>query len=262
MDNDLGSDGKRSWLNKNARVFTGLATIALAVIGLVGLIFIVSELKELRRQNSYIESSVRQTYRPLGVVHCDPEQPGKVNLVAGYTPEFKDKFALAIPYYVRNYGPGLLSYIGRFSYLSSQSIDFRSRFLGGDIKTVVVDAYYSYARRTTLLPYDADGVSRIETEAIFNNIRFEDKYFVYSLFLYEDQQGNLYDTEHLTVIPFLNAEVEGDRLVARLDTTKGIMRRDTYHSYSAEERKSLVAAFRALDEPKDHPLADVIDASE
>jgi hypothetical protein len=259
MMNNMGDNSRSGWLRANAPVFTGVGTVALALIGIVGLIFLIGELKELRRQNAFIESSLRQTYRPIGVVYTDPTDPRALELLMRQSEKTVDKFSFGISYYLFNHGLGVLSYIGRFSRLATEEVDFRTGFLNGDFKTVDVDHYYSYARRSTILPYEKIPIAEIKTTAFFKDIPFEEKYFVYSLFLYEDQDGNLYDTEHLTVLPFHKPEIEDGKMVARLDSTKGPHRGDRYHSYSAEEKMKLVVAIRALKDPKNHPMANVIE---
>jgi hypothetical protein len=259
MVDDRSGSLRGGWLRRNAPVFTGLGTVVLALIGAIGLIFLLSELKELRRQNAFTERSLRQTYRPIGVVVTDPADPRALELLMQQSEDAVDKFSLGIPYYLMNYGQGVLSYVGRFSLLSTEELDFRNEFLNGHFKKVEVDHYYSYARRSTILPYEKMPVPEIKSTALFKNIPYEEKYFVYSLFIYEDQDGNLYDTEHLTVLPFHKPEIEDGKMVARLDSNKGPHRRDRYHSYSAQDKAELVAAIRGLEDPEDHPIADVIE---
>lgn len=259
--NNMGDNSRSGWLRDNARVMTAAATAALAIIGLVGLIFILSELKELRRQNSYIESNLYQTYRPLGVAHTDPENPEGIMIESLYSKESLGKFSMHIRYHFYNYGQGVLSYIGYFALLTTEETGFRSRFLAGEFDTLTVDQSYSFLRRTTILPYDRLNVSKVKTGLLFQDIRLAEQCFVYVLFLYEDQAGNLYDTEHLDVLWFQESQIRGDFVVAELDTIRGYNRKETYHRYTPNERRSLIKAIRALDEPKDHPMAKVLEAS-
>lgn len=246
------------WLKSNAVVINALATIVLAIIGVMGLIFIVSELTELRKQNSFIETNLKQTYRPLGIVVSDPNDPK--NIIIGYIEtQYKDKFSFIITYSIRNYGQGVLSYIGYFASLTKEPIDFRSKILDGYFDTLIVDAQYSYTRKLTIIPYDKMKESTFDIIVISENKPFEKKYYLYTLFLYEDQYGNLYDTEHLEVLPFKDPIIKDDKLITELDQDIGGFSKETYYYYNNNEKKKLIACIRDLDKPKNHPIANIIE---
>ncbi|MGB7063497.1 MAG: hypothetical protein WBF13_14265 [Candidatus Zixiibacteriota bacterium] len=257
--NNMGDNSRSGWLRTNAPVFSGVGTVALALIGLAGLYFLVGELKELHRQNSLIESRLTQTYRPIGFACCSPDELELVVVEILSTEEKLDKFSFQISYYLYNHGQGVLSYIGCFFMAYPEPVEFRTRLLNGDIDSVNVDSRYSFVRRETVLPYAQSSASRTSAPVRFLDVPYAEKYFAYTLFLYEDQEGNLYDTEHLNVLPFEKPKVEGELVVPKLDKKKPAPSRETYHCYLREERGKLVAAIRALRYPEDHQIADFIE---
>lgn len=257
--NNMGDNSRGGWLRHNAPVFTGVGTVALALIGGVGLIFLISELKELRRQSSYIESSLKQTYRPLGYARSSPDDPQLIIVETLWTSESLDRFSFSIEYNIYNHGHGVLCYIGSFFLATTEAIDFRQQLISGVLDSVNVDGRYPFTRRETILPYDKSNVSRVGAFALFQDVPFAEKYFVYNLFLYEDQEGNLYDTEHLDVLPFQEPRIEDEKIQVRLDKTEPSTSRETYHAYSLAERKKLVDAIRRLQYPKDHQMADFLE---
>lgn len=258
MDNRI-DDARTDWFRDNARIVTSIATAALAIIGLVGLILILSELKELRRQNSYIESSLKQTYRPLGYARTSPDDPELIIVEALWTSESLDRFSFSMEYNIYNHGHGVLCYIGSFFLATTEAIDFRQQLINAVLDSVNVDGRYPFTRRETILPYDKSNISRVGAFALFQDLPFAEKYFVYNLFLYEDQEGNLYDTEHLDVLPFQKPRIEDEKIRVRLDKTKPSTSRETYHAYSLAERKKLVDTIRGLRYPKDHEMADFLE---
>lgn len=230
------------------RRITGIATTALAVIGAIGLYVIVDELQQLTRQNEYLERTLRQTYRPLGVAtYSEAGDPFLVvGLGSGPSP---GKFSMRFERKLQNLGDGLLSYIGSFWHVSVSEMDFRAAFLAGQIDTVNFDGMYSFLRRNPVLPGDA-----INTKATWENLPYEERYFVYTIFLYEDQDGALYDTEKLEVLDFEEPVPgpEGLSPQAAENTAGG---RETYHYYSAKERALLASRLRERGHPQ---LAEIV----
>lgn len=214
------------------RRITGIATTALAVIGAIGLYVVVDELQQLTRQNEYLERTLRQTYRPLGVATYSDTAESLiiVGLRSGPSP---GRFSMSFERRLQNLGDGLLSYIGSFWHVSVSELDFRSAFLTGQIDTVMFDGMHNFARRRPVLPGKA-----IETKAHWDDLTYEKRYFVYTIFLYEDQDGGLYDTERLEVLDFEEPISGPEGLSPQLaeETAGG---RETYHYYSADERTVL-----------------------
>ena len=70
------------------------------------------------------------------------------------------------------------------------------------------------------------------------------EYFAYSLHFYEDQDGGLYDTEHLNVIRFKEPFTEKGILRTKLEP--GTVVRETYHYYTNEEKAKLIESLKKL----------------
>jgi len=244
-----------------ADAISAIANAGLVLVSIAGLILVVNELVEIRRQNNVLEMTTRQTYRPIGVAYSDPDNPKMGVIALSGKMDNIDRFTIEREYYIANYGQGLLSYIGQINYISKNEIDFRNALLKATIDSVHADRFYSEARRVPIFPEFRKNITDVTTKIKWENLRFENKYFIYVLFFYEDQDGNLYDTEHLESIPFTPAKVVDGVVKVDIDTTRGVIIRETYHYYSIEDKDALITAIRNLDEPKNHPLADILSLS-
>lgn len=230
-----------------ASVVIAIATAGLFITSIAGLIFIRHELVELRRQNSYLERTMRQSYRPLGVVRYGEELKEGMVIVGYSKPTKPGRISLSGEPNIWNRGKGILIYLGSFSYLSKEEIDFRRAFLNNEVGSVRFDALYTHARRTPVLP-ESYFAAYFEWE----DVDFEETYYLYVLFFYEDQDGNLYDTEHLVVLKFeKKPKVLETALLPNLEDT---YIRDKYHHYSSKEKQALIMAIQR----QSHPLAGVI----
>lgn len=222
----------------NWNALTAIATIAIAIGGLIGLCFVVGEFGELRRANEIALSTVRQSYRPLAVLKFTFKKPELV-IVEYSDADSPDRFSFGYQEEIVNRGLGVLIYLGYISYLSKSDIDFRKSLLDGRIDSVVTDKLPNYVRRKPLMPAD--------TLTIFTpweNVPFSRRYFAYSLHFYEDQNGELYDTEQLNLFPFAEPFVEKQRLRTKLE--EGSISRETYHYYSSAEKLKLLKNLRKL----------------
>lgn len=240
-------------------MLTGVGTILLVVVGALGLILVLNELSELHKQNSYFESSLRQTYRPLGYARSSTDDPDKIIVGTSWTNQAVDRFSFGISYTIFNHGQGLMCYIGSFFLATTKPIEFRRQFIDGVLDRVNVDGRYPFTRRETILPYYKSNISKTDAAVLFEHLPFAERYFVYTLFLYEDQEGNLYDTEHLDVLSFEKPYIEGEKIKVMLDKNKPSSIREIYHGYSIEERKKLIKAIRSLRYPKEHSIADFLE---
>ena len=81
----------------------------------------------------------------------------------------------------------------------------------------------------------------------FEDIGFEEIYFIYILVFYEDQDGNLYDTEHVLYLPFNEPEVKEDGLEVRLK--KDGFRSETYNTYTGNDYIKLHEVLTKLENP-------------
>lgn len=232
---------------RKAQTLTALSTLGIAVFTAAAAIFVVMELRELRFQNTVLERTLKQTYRPLGLVkfsHADLEVR---ELLVGPSDRI-DRFGLGYTLRLKNKGEGLMLYIGTFSYASPVKMDFRQALLEGQIDTLQFDGRYEYKRRDPIL-VDQEVV----TDKIFLSLPVSDILYVYSLYLYEDLDGTLYDTEHLDVLRFKIPSAMDSIPVPKF-ISQGSVSVDRFHTYTSEERERLVNCIQK----QGHSLADVL----
>jgi hypothetical protein len=229
-----------------------IATAILAATSIVGLVYIMSELAELRRQNSYLERTMRQSYRPLGVTRYKQDDTTRTWILISYSRASKaNKICIDGRPILRNVGDGMLYYIGTLSRRFSEEHDFRCELLKGEIDTVSIDGVPSWERREAIMPG-----SELSVLFHLDNLDHEVLCYLYTLFLYEDQDGNLYDTERLDVLHF-EKDVELVDGVLRPRLVEGTGRggsHEMHHDYTPHERQQLIAFFRDMD----HDLARVL----
>ncbi|MEW5925644.1 MAG: hypothetical protein AB1746_16805 [Candidatus Zixiibacteriota bacterium] len=191
---------------------------------------------------------MKQSFRPLGVTSYTHESLSNSVFITYTAAKKPGKFDLIYRPYLFNRGKGVLSYIGSISYLSMEEISFRNQLLKGELDSIAFDALYSYARRTPIHP---DGYHQVGI--MMYDISIEEKYFLYTLFLYEDQDGTLYDTERLDVLLF---EKEPQILNnALLPKPSGSFSKEKYSVYNDKERHNLVREIRK----HNLPMAEVLD---
>ena len=225
--------GRPKWTD----IASALAAVALTIISLVGLVLVVGELTELRRQNALLERTLKQTFRPLGVAGYFNDSI-QTSIVLEQLPGPKPgKWSFSCKPRLHNRGSGVLLYLGSFSFISKKECDFRAEFRAGRIDSVNYDGFYPYMRRTPVLPggyYD--------TFIMWTNLEIEEQYFLYVIFPYEDQDGGLYDTQHLDVLRFNPMPEQTPR--GPIPQLSKFYSRETYHYYSADETVQLVEQIR------------------
>ena len=250
MDN--GSNKK--WLNIDWEAASAIATWLAAIGAITGLIFLICELQEFKkanqialRQSEQTERVLRQTYRPFGVVRFRHDRP---NDVVGYFKESSkpDHFSFGTVAEVKNVGQGVLMFLGFFSHLDTVDLDFRKMFLEGAISDIKSDKARNYVRGQLLL--------QGETQKIgigWEDLAYLPKYHQYTIYLYEDQDGNLYDTEHIDVFGFVKPYYEKDKKRTKFEASGAS--RELYHYYTDEEKRLLI---KRLKEVK-HPMVEVLE---
>ena len=229
-----------------------IATVIMATIALIGIILLIAELNQLRDQNVILNRSLTQTYRPVGVAIRTRADTVNVPVKIQYQYHMEDRtdrFSFFYKPVLTNYGGGILRYIGHIYYLSPEYIDFRSAFIGGSVLNPQFDGLSAYARGIPLGPGE-----KLPCILNLEDVSFADVYFLYCLFLYQDQEGNLYDTEHMVHLRFQDPQLVDNRLLPKLREFGG-GQRERYHQYSKDEQKLLVASLRELK----HPIADALD---
>lgn len=231
--------------DKKITLSNAISNWALVLVGIIGFIFVLRQLNEFKKQNTTLESTFKQSYRPLGVARTSWDDP---QLIIVRYPDIKskskDKFSFLHEFKFKNLGMGTLFLYGYVSYLSTENIDFRKELLSGTLtKAVQCDTFFQYGRRYPILinePYTLP----VEHP----NVPFERQYFSYTMFLYEDQDGNLFDTVHLEVLNFKDPISTPDGLNTEFDDTKSPYMTESYKSYSLEEKQLICNSLKNVDE--------------
>ncbi|OGU54851.1 MAG: hypothetical protein A2V66_04585 [Ignavibacteria bacterium RBG_13_36_8] len=230
---------------------SAIATSIIALTSIVGVCFIVKELNDSQIQTELLSRTLMQSYRPLGIIQSSfkPNEQGLVILQYLFNKEKKDCFAIGYEPMIKNEGKGILSLLGYIALLSKDVIDFRHSFLDGEVKEVTFDRFGETDRRVTIPPGGTFGIS-----VLFEDVFYETKYVMYILALYEDQDGNLYDTESMNILWLEKATVTVDGLRTKSDKTKTGVHQEKYHCFSSIEKEKLLTQLRKLK----NPIADVI----
>jgi len=246
----MGGNSKRNAVFGITNIVIAGATVGIFVMAILGKNLVERELNELQSQNLILENTMRQVYRPIGVANYLKDLEFQ-QIKVTYEPARPGKFSFRCRPLLFNKGKGILSYLGSFSYISKKQLNFRGAILAARLDTLVFDGMYSYARWTPILPdrYFEIGVGP------FLNLDFQERYFLYTLFLYADQDGGLCDTERLDVLMFEGEPVNTpEGLQPKL--AEGSYRTEKYHCYSLDEKQALLEMIDRFG----HPLADVIRA--
>lgn len=239
---------------------TAIATCIVAIATTIGVILIIPQIKQLTRQNDVLENTLRQTYRPLGILKSGSTQDADL-LVLRYAPsKEKNKWSFGSEHFIYNYGKGILLYIGSFSYMDTAEINFKTEFINENIRNVKFDGLYSHLRRFPIIPGDSFQIA-------FNqeNLDFQRKYYFYTFCLYEDQGGGLYSTEKMFILNFLDTVIQvpfEDSLTGKKDIidrpqlTSESPKSIQYFSYYTEaERQKVIDAIKGCN----HPMADALE---
>ena len=80
----------------------------------------------------------------------------------------------------------------------------------------------------------------------FDEISFEDEYNIYILFFYEDQDGNVYDTENKLNLTFSPTTIENERVRAHLRT---LSTNNFYNAYSNSQASELIDLLKSYNHP-------------
>ena len=140
------------------------------------------------------ENNFNQSFRPIGTIKHRGEF-----IVVNFLPKSDSSFNFCYRPYIHNTGNGILSYIGHICFTSKEEIDFKKMYLSGKIQDVLFDKMFSYARSSYLNKNDSLCISICcESDSFFSPV------FLNCLAFYQDQNGNLYDTEYLLFIRFVN----------------------------------------------------------
>lgn len=238
-------DTSKICFEKRLNLIDIFISIVIAISAIIGIILVKLELNETQKQTEYLNRTLMQSYRPVGSIANFKDDGTYSNIIIHYFDcDKKDKFSFLYNPEIMNRGQGILSLIGYISYLSEKSLNFREKFLNGEITEVYADSLLNYARRKPILPKDKYGVV-----TVFKEIPFEQKYFIYVLAFYEDQDNNLYDTEHLVVLNFEEPKITEDGLKTKLNNNEPGIRSERYSMYNKLDYKRLSTVLKRINSP-------------
>ena len=217
----------------NLKYFSELATIVLAITAIAGLVFVYIQIEKFSEQNENLKTqsevlhkTLIQSYRPLGFIKfIDPELPPDQIRVTTLRLGRKDRWSFQFEPTLTNKGNGILVFIGHIYFISKTPISFRDSLLNNSLKLedIKTDGVYGYSRRGALLPNDS-----VELTVRYDEIEFSNEYHLYILALYEDQDGNLYDTESIHTFKFDEPTFNGDRFLASIKSVLQVCKFNVY----------------------------------
>lgn len=176
-------------------------------------------------------ANLEQSFRPYGLIRHSGKYLKLFNLKLNNS---YGKFGFTYSTNISNVGQGILYYLGNLNYSSKTEIDFRKQFLANKLNNITVDKMYSYCRSTPLQTGE-----HLEINLFFGSDTFYTPIYLYSLALYEDQEGNLYDTQHLLFQNFINP--------IEMDTTEGkSWEKEKYSKYSIKEKNLLIKQLKKI----------------
>jgi len=235
---------------KFLQVINNYAQTLLVVTTIIGLVLVLQQLTEFSKQNETLHTqsellrkTLIQSYRPIGyIMQINKEIPTKKIIELPPTGR-KDKFSFVYRQLLINEGSGVLVNIGHLYFITKEKENFRKKFLEGEYDSTVIkfDGRYDYSRRQTLLPKDT-----AEVVIGYDDIEFEDEYNVYVLLFYEDQEGNLYDTENILNIKFGPTSIVNDRVKANLQS---LFTNNIYNDYTESEKMNLINIIKDYHHP-------------
>lgn len=216
-----------------------ISTAVIAGAAILGVILVKCELDQLQRQNTTLEETMRAAFRPVGVATYSKDL-GQKQVKLTYIPSSKPlKLSFVTNHFLYNQGKGVLSYFGHVYYISKEEIDFRENFLAGLLDGVEPDELAPVSRGMPIQPND---YAELRTRWV--DVDFEQEYFLNILFIYSDQEGNLYDTEHVAYIAF------GEKPKVALDAIEPKLvagfYKEMYHYYPPETEQILTRRIAGL----------------
>ena len=223
-----------------------IANIVIAITAILGLIYVYLQLDLFYSQTDTLNKSLIQSYRPIGfITFIDPGEKWDVGI------EFlkggkKEKLSFLYRPSMINKGNGILVNIGHMYYITKEAIEFRKKLLDKELvkEEIHFDWKYDYVRGDALLPNDTADVN-----IRFDNIEFEEQYYVYIIAFYEDQDGRLYDTVNKTFMKFSPTFWKEDRMRTSL-TRANITNK--FNAYSEIEKSILIEIIKE----RKHTMAD------
>lgn len=224
-------------------ILSSVSSFVMVIISLFGLLLVLQEIRNLQEQNSYLNRSLMQSYRPLGIFK--PKDKGNRTIYVTFVETItKEKISFNYEQDFSNKGTGILFLTGYIYYITENYIDFRKSLLSNEIKKVEPDEIFPYTRNYPINPGE-----KILLPIMYRNIEMKKKYYLYIIAFYKDQDQNLYDTQQLTVMSLTNPISNTKGFIGKFDQKSGGSLHENYHLYKPEERKNLIEQTRLLNLP-------------
>jgi hypothetical protein len=230
-----------------------VVSFLMVLISIGGLYLVIIELDNLKEQNKLLNSSLMQSYRPLGILrHKDSNESNKDLIIVNFIPTgSKEKISFIDSLDFINKGEGILFFTGFIYYLSDTTINFRKTFLNSGISNIKSDEIFTYTRNYPIEPREKTNI-----EIFFENIDIRKTYYLYVLAFYKDQDQNLYDTQQLTVLCLEEPSKSGEKYIGKFNKKSPGAMHENYHLYISNEREKLIKRTREIELPISDYLVD------
>lgn len=238
-------------------VIAGIAafsSLALTVIACQGKTDILDQLRLMRESNDLARVQIKQTYRPIGRSEF-VARPGDAVIIP--TRVGIGTVDLVARFEIANAGRGLLDYVGSISYHSTTDLDFRSHLMHGELKGLSVDGMIPYFRGKPVFP----GQTQSDLFVRWPGVKSTPTAFLYTCFLYYDQDDNLYDSTRLDHVTFGSDRPNVRSGSTNVDRKPGVAHSiERYNGISPDEIHGLLQSLASLPpiDGKPHPLIDYI----
>lgn len=224
-----------------------IISFIMAIATIVGLYFIWSEFTQIKKQNELLQTqneslkeSIVQTYRPIAMAKHDWSNSQERTVDFKFINE--KQINIKIDLKIKNIGNGLLTYIGVVNGIAFDKIDFRNFFLSKNpIINVKGDINHQIIQTNILRNVTSDYHDLV---VIYKNIPIKEVYYCHILLFYLDQDGNLYDTEHIERISLFSKQNSSNNMELKNNSDKTIVVREDYHRYSHNEKIKLKKALK------------------
>lgn len=224
-----------------------IATCFLVATSLIAGLLVYCQLGELRRQSSNMENTLKQSFRPVGIVSYANETKPRMIIVSKGASQSHSSPVIKFDPMILNNGSGTMFYLGSITFASLTPVNFHDDFLSGSVEEVTYDRMPTTGRGFPILTGCSDS-----TGAILPQLYYDTLNHIHSLFLYADQSGSVYSTERADVLKF--ERLEPDSKGNFIPKLRYASSRQVLRTYTHSKLQSLV---RAIDR-KNHDFAALI----
>jgi hypothetical protein len=213
--------------------------IGMVAVTLIGVIVVICQLGQFAEQNKLLHTTLKQSFRPIGVFGI-AHPLGDTVLLEGRSGSKPGKFDLRFDPLFKNAGEGPLVFLGYVSLVSPDKMDFRTKFLAEELDTFAFDNMDPFTRRLPVLPGESVGGLKIG----WTELNYEDEYYIYGLFFYEDQEGNLFDSQlgYKIRLSGAKAGASAGEIIPEIEPEARI--HESFSEYSQADRLKLIRIFQ------------------